>query len=97
MRVTNTELARRALVHIRRSNQYRRAGEFYFMPNGTMIPVSGVPTINQMINAAHKLALNAHRRATGRPGNGPTRNMIKRALNNLNNKDLRNLPSLNNI
>jgi hypothetical protein len=43
------------------------------------------------------LALNAHRRSTGRPGNGPTRNMIKRALNNLNNRDLRNLPSLNNI
>jgi hypothetical protein len=97
MRISNNALAKRALIHVRKSRQYNRAGDFYFAPNGTMIPVPGVPTINQMINAAHKLALNAHRKAAGRPGPGPTRNMVKRALNNLTNKDLKNLPSLNNI
>jgi hypothetical protein len=97
MHVSNSVLAKRALIHVRKSNNYRRAGDFYFAPNGTMIPVPGVPTINQMINVAHKLALNAHRRATGRSGPGPTKNMVKRALNNLTNNDLRTLPSLNNI
>jgi hypothetical protein len=62
-----------------------------------MVPEPGVPTINQMINAAHKMALSAHRRATGRPGKGPTKNMVKRALKNLNNRELQNLPNLNNI
>ena len=95
MRVSNSELAKRALIHVRKSRQYNRAGDFYFAPNGTMRPVPGVPTVNQMINVAHRLALNAHRRATGRPGPGPTRNMVRRALNSLTNNDLRALPSLN--
>lgn len=98
-RISNANMAKRAVATVMRSNQYKNAGNFTFVTNAAgreiMQPNPGVPTINQMLNHAHRIAQAAHKKAPNRPGPGPTRNMIKNAYNKLSLNEIKSLPPLN--